>query len=261
MFFPLLLSYKSPGNSIITTIAPSYVTNSFITITTVTSPSSSYSSSPSYNHHHHHHCHISTIVTLIIIITLIITILHIIIITIVTSPPSSPSSSLSYPSPSHPITHIATLTNQQHQQDAGQFSGEEGTQEAQTQMSKWFITKKEDGAQRPLVTTTCFVSPTSGVRYNVWMVSFLTRHSFHFAFSSACQEGWLWRVGRCWLSLLLISTQTSSGSQLTLQVGSQETEDKTEHVCVVRAHVLSVPLPICHLGHQPSLTNSNSNQE
>lgn len=116
--------YKSPGNSIITTITPSYVTNSFITITTVTSapssPSSSSSSPLSHHHHHHphhhhlmhhhhHHCHITTIITLIIIIL----------------PITIPSH--------HTLCHPHKPTA-----PAGCWTifGEEGTQKAQTQMSK-----------------------------------------------------------------------------------------------------------------------------
>lgn len=166
--------------------APSYISNGFITIATVTSPSSSSSSSQPNTHIHHY--------------------------------PHAPTAAGG---------RWTVFIN---------FPGNEGTQEAQTQMSKWSSegnsvklgllffhhmgpkhqTKKEWGLTRPLITTACFVSLTSGVCYIVWMVSFLTRHSFHFAFSNACQEGWLWRVGRGWLSLLLISTQSSSGSQLTL---------------------------------------------
>lgn len=74
------------------------------------------------------------------------------------------------------------------------FAGRERTQEAQTQMCKWFIKEEDGGGVRNLEPNTptlpwlVFVSLTLGICYNLWLVPFSIRYSFHSAFSSAHQE-------------------------------------------------------------------------
>lgn len=90
-------------------------------------------------------------------------------------------------------------------------AGRQRTQKAQTQMSKWFI--KEDnggGGVENLVPNTptwpwlVFVSLTSGICYNLLLVSFSISYSSHFAFSSAHQEE-LAGGSRQFLASLLLS--------------------------------------------------------
>lgn len=121
-----------------------------------------------------------------------------------------------------------------------------------------------------------FVSLTLGICYNLWLVPFSIRYSFHFAFSSAHQEELAAGSRQFLASHLLSLPRATQPPRFHCRWGFQETEDGDcgkrttsfpltggkEHAGVVRVLVLFVSLPICHLPiwYQPSETDTNSNQ-
>lgn len=106
--------------------------------------------------------------------------------------------------------------------------------------------KERRRAKRPHTTTACFVSLTSGVCYNVWMVSFLI--DTHSALLSLVP---IKRAGcgeEAVAGFLPFCSPYPECLRLSAHTAGEVPGNRAERICVVRTPIFFVPLPICHLG-------------